>query len=248
MKTCGIYGIFNTVNGKVLVGSSGNIAERWRNHRNQAKRGAHLNPHFQRAWKMYGESSFEFRVLEECPPACLVPREDYWMAFHKSLDLQFGYNLQNGSMTFISEETRKRMRAAMKGAHSVSPEQRLRLSILHKGKCLSEETKLKISLAGMGRKHSLETRKKMSRSMKGAHRISEEHKKKLLALHLGIPLSEAVRKHMSEAMKRRWASGDMARGRKPAEPAGKTPDADTPAPLARKSINPLGNEGMIRPA
>ena len=65
MQKCGIYGIFNTANEKVLVGSSSNIRVRWKNHKVKARRGTHENSYFQAAWNKYGESAFEFRILVE---------------------------------------------------------------------------------------------------------------------------------------------------------------------------------------
>jgi group I intron endonuclease len=134
MKICGIYGIFNTTNRKVLVGSTMNCDKRWKQHRSNAERNAHPNPHFQRAWNIDKESSFEFRILEECSVESLIPREDYWMAFYKSLDDAYGYNMRNASQTFISEETRKKLSKSMKGR------------IPHnKGKHLTEAQRIKLN-------------------------------------------------------------------------------------------------------
>ena len=61
-----IYTIRNKINGKQLIGKSGQVPKkRWSQHQNTARRGIHCNPHFQRAWNKYGEENFEFLVLDE---------------------------------------------------------------------------------------------------------------------------------------------------------------------------------------
>jgi group I intron endonuclease len=110
----GVYGIFNMVNGKVLVGSSIQVCSRWKNHQKKAEKGTHGNPHFQAAWVKYGADAFEFRILEICWDG-LVARENYWMDYHHSLDSRFGYNMQNASQTIITPQ--KKVSSYWKGKH-----------------------------------------------------------------------------------------------------------------------------------
>lgn len=63
-RKIGIYKIVNIVNGHYYVGRSVNLNKRWRVHRNSLRRNIHHNNHLQNAWNKYGESSFEFRIIE----------------------------------------------------------------------------------------------------------------------------------------------------------------------------------------
>lgn len=61
----GVYAIVNTVNGKRYVGSSRDIAIRWRGHKADLKRGAHHSRILQSAWNKYGRDAFMIITLEE---------------------------------------------------------------------------------------------------------------------------------------------------------------------------------------
>jgi group I intron endonuclease len=212
----GIYGIFNAIDGKVLVGSSQELKKRWRAHRNSAKSNQHPNIHFQRAWNTDGEPSFEFRVLELCPIADLLSREDYWMAYHKSLNPDFGYNLKTAFRPVFSIETRERIRQCKKGLHA-SAETRQKMSLAHRGKPFSAEHRAKIGLAQIGntrgkgnrastgRPWSEETRRRVSEFMMGNKyalgRIKTEEEKRKISLRLtGRPCSEETKRKRSVTM------------------------------------------------
>ena len=64
---CGIYKITNTINGKVYIGQSQNIAERWRAHRSRAfsEDGKNERNLLYRAIRKYGLEIFEFSVIED---------------------------------------------------------------------------------------------------------------------------------------------------------------------------------------
>lgn len=63
---CGIYIIRNTVTDKLYIGKSVDIKKRFNTHKHNLRNGRHCNKYLQRAWDKYGESAFEFCVLEEC--------------------------------------------------------------------------------------------------------------------------------------------------------------------------------------
>jgi len=63
-KICGIYKIENLVNGKVYIGSSINIKERWRRHKKDLRKNKHHSIYLQRSWDKYGEVNFKFEVVE----------------------------------------------------------------------------------------------------------------------------------------------------------------------------------------
>lgn len=48
-------------------------------HRFELKRGKHHSSHMQRSWDKYGESSFDFSVLEECAKGQLFEREQHYI-------------------------------------------------------------------------------------------------------------------------------------------------------------------------
>ena len=179
--TIGIYRIRNIINNKSYIGSSiRNIHKRCVAHRRLLNRQQHVNSYLQNAWDKYGQSSFEFSIIEECSKDMVLIREDFWMDYYDSMNRLKGYNLVEAENHVPSEETRKKM------------------SNSHMGKTLSEETKKRMSEAKIGVKKSEETLKNMSLAHMG-----EKHSPERLIIdsecHKGIIPSEETRKKMSEA-------------------------------------------------
>lgn len=77
--TSGIYKIENLVSGKIYVGQSRHIKSRFIQHKSELRNGSHYNKHLQYAWDKYGEVSFVFSIIEECPIELLNERELYWI-------------------------------------------------------------------------------------------------------------------------------------------------------------------------
>ncbi|WP_437677370.1 metalloregulator ArsR/SmtB family transcription factor [Sorangium sp. So ce131] len=63
-KQAGVFQVKNTVNGKVLLGSSTNLHGPLNKHRFMLSIGAHTNQELQRDWKEHGADAFTFEVLE----------------------------------------------------------------------------------------------------------------------------------------------------------------------------------------
>ena len=63
-KTAGVFQVRNTSNGKVLLGSSLNLAGPLNAHRFLLEIGRHLNAALQKDWDEYGPDSFVFEILE----------------------------------------------------------------------------------------------------------------------------------------------------------------------------------------
>lgn len=59
----GIYTITNMLDNKYYVGSSLNIANRLKVHKQQLKRNTHTNTYLQNAWNKYGEANFKFEIV-----------------------------------------------------------------------------------------------------------------------------------------------------------------------------------------
>jgi group I intron endonuclease len=78
----GIYGIKNSVNGKIYVGSSTNLERRKTEHFDGFKKGKAVNKHLKYAVQKYGIDNFEFTILEECTEL-LLEREQHWWEIHK---------------------------------------------------------------------------------------------------------------------------------------------------------------------
>lgn len=64
-QTAGIYGIVNTVTGRVYVGKTCRFRDRWSLHQVDLRRNDHDNDQLQADWNQHGADKFEFRVLEE---------------------------------------------------------------------------------------------------------------------------------------------------------------------------------------
>ena len=75
----GIYCIENTQNGHRYIGSSGNITQRFGDHKSSLKRGRHVNKHLQSAWNKYGADAFKFSVIEYCDVDQLAVREQFYI-------------------------------------------------------------------------------------------------------------------------------------------------------------------------
>ncbi|WP_438020215.1 metalloregulator ArsR/SmtB family transcription factor [Sorangium sp. So ce315] len=63
-KQAGIFQVKNTVNGKVLLGSSTNLHGPLNKHRFMLSIGMHMNQELQRDWTQHGADAFTFEVLE----------------------------------------------------------------------------------------------------------------------------------------------------------------------------------------
>lgn len=80
-KHPGVYAIRHVDSRWAYIGSSRNIYSRWRTHKSELRRGKHPCPHLQNAWNKYGESAFQFEVLESCfdDPVILMSLEQNWL-------------------------------------------------------------------------------------------------------------------------------------------------------------------------
>jgi len=171
--TSGIYKICNLVNGKIYVGQTVNLHHRKDQHISALKTVKHSNPHLQSAWNKYGDSMFEFSILEVCHFAQLNERENFWIEFLESWKSDRGYNLDR-----LAQGTGPR-----------SPETKALISKKLMGHPHSEEARRKISASKLGHKYgpcSEEKKINISRSKKGK-KFSEEHKKKLSEAKIGKP-------------------------------------------------------------
>lgn len=93
----GIYKITNLKNGKVYVGQSIDIKDRWSQHKNKAfnsnERG--YNSAIHAAFRKYGIENFSFEIIEECVAEQLDEKEQFWIKKFNSLAPN-GYNILPG--------------------------------------------------------------------------------------------------------------------------------------------------------
>lgn len=93
----GIYKIINNINGKIYVGQSIDIKERWKQHKYKA-----FNPNekgypsiIHVAFRKYGIENFSFEIIEECEIEELDNKECYWIRELNTLTPN-GYNMLPG--------------------------------------------------------------------------------------------------------------------------------------------------------
>ena len=94
----GIYKIVNLINGKVYIGQSQNISQRWIAHRSRPfnTNCAQYDCPLYRAIRKYGLENFSFEVLEETDKEQLNEKEIFWIAEFNSNNPNKGYNLTSG--------------------------------------------------------------------------------------------------------------------------------------------------------
>lgn len=99
---CGVYIIKNLINGKVYIGQSIDIQNRFLNHKSESfnpKSNAY-NTAIHRAIRKYGIDNFSFEIIEECKKEDLYEREKYWIKYYNSYGE--GYNLTPGGEGVVS--------------------------------------------------------------------------------------------------------------------------------------------------
>jgi group I intron endonuclease len=154
----GIYRI-NLGNGNFYVGSSIDLHNRERQHRNALVRGNHRNIKMQSCWNKY--QLFEFIVLAECHPDELLHQEQLLIDAHIN-------DPKNANFAPIAGSGRGLVHTA---------ETRAKLSALRKGVPKSSEWRAKMSVIQTGKKRSPfspEWRAKLSESNKGKLRTPEQ--------------------------------------------------------------------------
>ncbi len=88
-----VYRIICITTKKFYVGSSVNVARRWRQHRATLRRGEHGSIYLQRAWDKYGESAFEIEVIEFVERDRLTEREQHYITCTGCCDPLIGFNM-----------------------------------------------------------------------------------------------------------------------------------------------------------
>lgn len=154
-RVSGIYMFENKSNGKVYIGQSTNLYQRYARHKRSFRVPDNYGRRLISAFRKYGFDNFNYYVLEYVETVNLTEREQFWMDKYKSYEKQFGYNGCHAAGSPVgykhTEETKRKVSIASRGRRH-SEETRKQMSIMHKGKIISDEAKKKNSEWHKGRK------------------------------------------------------------------------------------------------
>lgn len=208
LRGTGVYIIDNRRNGKIYVGSAAVAFHiRFRTHRSRLRLGNHPNKHLQSAWNKYGESAFDFGIIEVCCPEECLNKEQEWIDTLTPYKKEIGYN-KSPTATGVrglvwSEESRKKASLAKLG-RKLSAESIRKRTLTVTGRKRSEEFKKKMSVASKKRGISEETRRKMWET-----KNTPEYKKKFSEKTTGKKRSLESLARMSAAQKKRCESPEV---------------------------------------
>lgn len=181
----GIYRIVRIESGEEYIGQSIDCVTRWEQHKYRLSRDIHDNQRLQRAWNKYGPEAFVFEVLEYVPidKDLLTAREQHYLDTR-----QPEYNIclvaESTLGVVRTEETRRRMSAALKG-HQVS-----------------SDTRLRQRLAKLGTHPTPETNKKRAEAIRRSYENPSEKRLRSFQAQIGRklpPKSEETKRRISEA-------------------------------------------------
>lgn len=105
--TIGIYKIENLINGKVYIGQSVNIEERYKAHlrASQPEKYSVKEKDFSipihRAMAKYGVDNFKLSILKTCLKEELDEYEIYYIKYFKSMNKKYGYNISPGGQKHV---------------------------------------------------------------------------------------------------------------------------------------------------
>ena len=133
---CGIYKIESKLNGYAYIGSSADIAHRWRMHISSLKNKKHHSIILQNHVGKYGIEDLLFQVLEITERSLLITREQYYIDTENSK-----FNVRRVADSNVGI---KRSRATKE-----------KLRYINLGRKLSEETKKKMSERMKGNRFTL---------------------------------------------------------------------------------------------
>ena len=186
MKQQGIYRIRNVVNKKFYVGSSNNVYERFRAHKNMLRNNRHHCVHLQAAWNHYGEECFVFEIVAHiADEADLFTAENVWLQEH--VGKEHCYNAGRSAEapmrgrfgehhpsfgTTISDEQKSSISKKLKAFYAADPANHPRLGKKHTPEALAKIAANRTPPAGeahyrFGKTVSAEVREKIGAAQRG---------------------------------------------------------------------------------
>lgn len=220
----GVYCIKNTKTNKIYVGSVTYTHSTWKSqirsfrkrkqeHWNLLKGNKHFNGYLQSSWNKYGESVFEFLILEIIDDCMKVKeREQYWIDNFECYNRDKGYNMSPVSVGTLgmkmSNEVRQKMSETRRGENGSffgkkhTEEAKRRMSQKRAGKFAGEDNPF------YGKTHTEETKEKLrNRNFPSGPEhhnygktMSDESRAKLSASCKGRPSSFKGKKHTPESI------------------------------------------------
>lgn len=172
----GVYAIYNCINDKAYIGSSSDIAGRFRGHLSVLRKGIHYNAMLQRAWNKYGEKNFIFLTLDLCPVIDLTAKEQWFIDSWKAIDRKCGYNILPNARTVSGYKHSEESRANMRGRKR-TPEQIEQFRQIAKTSEWTPERRERVRQRMLGNKINLGNR--MSDETREKHRQATLKQKRL---------------------------------------------------------------------
>jgi group I intron endonuclease len=115
-----VYCIKNLITNKYYVGSSSKFKVRKRQHLAELRKNKHHSSKLQNSWNKYGESSFQFVILEEVIDfSFLIEREQFWIDLLDSH--RNGYNCNKKAGNYTAGEKHPMFGKAAHNKGSISP-------------------------------------------------------------------------------------------------------------------------------
>ena len=209
-KVRGVYGLFDAENGRVYIGASGNIIQRWQSHLATMEYGNHRVFALQEDWKVH---EFSFVVLQKSRRgvAGLLDLEEEWKA-----KFPLCYNVATHRVGFPGGQQSVASRAQISANRwgSTKPVGRptgwhhtletcAKMSVQNIGKHLSPETKGRIAARLRGRFVSQETREKRAVSLR---RCWQDPKYRAQVLESNVKARRTVKcqRNLSNAALKLW--------------------------------------------
>ncbi len=213
-RTCGVYTITCTTNGRKYVGSSVDIAKRFARHFWSLENGTHGNTHLSRAWDKHGAAAFSFEVVElVSDPSALIAREQHWIDKLNTATRGFNICPQAGTTAGVKlNPSTVRKRAESQRGKPRSEETRRRIADALRGRTLPSDQLEKMRDAKRGGTLTDEHKAKIGKALTGVKRgpLSAEHRQKLSDAHRGQKLREETKLKLSAALKGKYVGDNNA--------------------------------------
>lgn len=167
-KNCGIYKITSPT-GRVYIGQSNNIKNRWKSYK-KYRNSKNPQPRLFKSFAKYGVENHQFDIIEYCSEEELNCSERFWQDEFDVLNMGLNCVLEecNSLSKKLSQKTKDKIARANKGK-VFSEEHKRNLSNSSKGRVCPKELN-----NFYGKKHSEESKQKISISRKGK-RTGEEN-------------------------------------------------------------------------